>query len=101
MLANPEWPVQIIENWADIVGRVTAVKPHPTLKDYVLVEIQVDQVTAVAGFANLFADAVGHTMIVNVAATPDHPALQNSRPLRWRIRKGGPDSAFIAPQSLL
>jgi hypothetical protein len=90
--------MQVIENWADVTGRLTATRPHPDLKGYVTASVEVSDVNPVPGVANLFESSKGQTIDVNVPEST-LPALkaQEGSTVRWRIRKAGPSSTFAHP----
>ena len=102
-----------IENYADIDGRVADVRPHESLADFLVVDIEVEHADPVpaadsqAGggaatfYPNWFEDAPGTT--VSAAIRRDAPGadrLAAGRRLRGRIRGAGPGGAFIEPDSL-
>jgi hypothetical protein len=90
--------MQVIENWADVTGRLTATRPHPELKGYVCASLEISDVKPVPGVANLFESARGQTIDVNVPATalPQLKA-QEGGTVRLRIRKAGPSGIFTHP----
>jgi hypothetical protein len=103
-----------IENYTDIDGRIAAIRPHETLADFLVVDIEVehaDPVPAAASqvggasatfYPNWFEDAPGTT--VSAAIRRDAPGadqLAAGRRLRCRMRGAGPGGAFIQPDSLL
>ena len=60
--------VQVVENRADIDGRVLAVAPIAGRPDHRLVTIDVSGVSAVEGYPNLFASAPGTQLEVVLPA---------------------------------
>lgn len=90
--------MQVIENWADVTGRLIATRPHPQLEGYVSATIEVSDVSSVPGFANLLGECKGQTINVNVPAgvIPQAESLASGT-VSWRIRKAGPSSIFAHP----
>jgi hypothetical protein len=89
VLAMEHAMVQVIENRADIKGRVLAVAPIAQRPDHRLVTIEVGGVSPVEGYANLFAGASGSRLdVVLGAAIAD--ALRVGAQVGCRIRRGGP-----------
>jgi hypothetical protein len=85
--------VQVIENRADIEGRVLAVAAEQTRPDHKVATIEVDTVKPVEGYANLFANAPG-TQVTVIVPAERAGALEVGSAVRCRIRRGGPTSVF-------
>lgn len=81
--------VQVIENRADIKGRVLAVAPIAERPDHRLVTIEVSGVSSVEGYANMFASAPSTRLDVIVPA-PQADVLRVGAKVGCRIRRGGP-----------
>jgi hypothetical protein len=81
--------VQVIENRADIDGRVVAVATIPDRPEHRLVTIEVSGVSPVEGYANLFASAPGTQLDIILPAVVI-PDLRVGEKVRCRIRRGGP-----------
>lgn len=93
--------VQVVENWVVIEGSIAAIEPHAKLAGYVLATIAVDQVSPLDGFANLFQEAAGQTIPVNIPSPrANELALGPNVRVRMRIRKATPSSAFADPDSI-
>jgi hypothetical protein len=56
--------VQIIENWSDVVAKVEEISPSPDMTGFSAVEMLVEQVNEVTGFANLLDHAIGKKIVV-------------------------------------
>lgn len=88
--------MQIIENWSDIKGIVRSLQPSPTISGFMEVELQVEKVNPVEGFANLLGDWEGKPLSVFI---PEE--LVNSldiRPgtmLECRVRRANLDRSFV------
>jgi hypothetical protein len=81
--------VQVIENKADIKGRVLSVAALAEWPDHRLVAVEVSGVSPVEGYANLFAGAPGTRLDVIVPAS-QADALRIGANIDCRIRRGGP-----------
>jgi hypothetical protein len=81
--------VQVVENRADINGRVLAVAPITGRPDHRLVTIEVSGVSAVEGYPNLFGSAPGTQLEVILPAVLAE-TLQLGATVGCRIRRGGP-----------
>lgn len=93
--------MQVIENWAEARGRVIKVAPHPTLGDYVVVEMEVDAVSPVADYPNLIQWAEGQTLRVNLPAEKARElSLAPGMEISFWVRRGSPDSVFADPQRI-
>jgi hypothetical protein len=93
--------VQIVENWADLTGIIREVQPDRRVADHLALGIEVIAVTPVAGFPNLFADAVGTTIPITVRATTGVTAnLPIGGTIHCRVRKTGPGRGFADPDHL-
>ena len=90
--------VKVIENWADITGRLVAFRSHPELSGYVIATLAVFTVNGVPGFPNLLEYAKGQTIEVNVPAAKS-VELEGAKgtQVSWRVRKAGPTSIFAHP----
>ena len=88
--------VQIVENWAEVEGRVVQVRPAAGLAGFSTVELDVEHVQPVEGFPNFFAG--GGRIAVNVQQDALTAAgLREGRLARLRIRRGGLTSNFAHP----
>ena len=65
--------VQVVENRADIAGRIQAMRADPERPDYRIVTIEVHSATPVEGYANMFAGAAGTRLEILVAADQAGP----------------------------
>jgi len=85
--------VQVIENRADIEGRVLAVSSDAARPDHRLVTIEVGATAAVEGYPNLFAGTPGNRLDVVLPAHLAEP-LQIGAAVRCRIRRAGPTTVL-------
>ena len=85
--------VQVVENHADIAGRVQAMRADPERPDFRIVTIEVHTATPVEGFVNMFAGAAGTQLDVLVPVDQTHP-LAPGKSVRCRIRRSGPATVF-------
>lgn len=89
MIAMEHPVVQVIENRADVDGRVLAVAPIADRPEHRLVTIEVSGVSSVEGYANLFANAPGTQLDVILPAALAR-TLRVGAKVGCRIRRGGP-----------
>ena len=85
--------VQIIENHAEITGKLVSVAPAPDMPDYVLLTIKVDRADNVGDFPNMFGMDIGSTITVH--ARKDSAAVTSEgTAVRLQVRKAGPGRSF-------
>jgi len=92
-------PVQPVENQADVAGRIRAIAPRPDLSGYYVASVDVESVSSVGNYPNLFSWATGKSIDVNLPA--DFVTTRKLAPgdkVTWRLRKAGPTAAFLVPQ---
>ena len=93
--------VAIIENWSRLEGRVTTVTPAPDASAFSVVRVAVSQVSDVADFPNLLADAAGSTLEVYVAnELAERLHLAPGQRVRCRVRRGGPTRIYAHPDEV-
>ena len=91
--------VQIVENWADIVGGVRDVAPAPDLPGFVRASVDLERAADVEGFRNLLADSSGTVVSVFVpSAVAEERGLRAGKRLVARARKAGPGRTFVHPE---
>jgi len=94
-------PVQVVENWALIKGKIVAINPHGELDQYMSATVAVTEVDSWDGYPNLFSWAPGREITVNIPrAKADELSLSSGDLISARVRKAGPTSAFVDPDSL-
>lgn len=91
--------VQIVENWADIEGRVDQVAPAPDDPSMVAVSVALDMADDVEGFRNLLADSRGSvvTVLLRSDIASERGLVPGTR-LVARARRSGPDRTFVHPE---
>ena len=90
--------VQVIENRADISGKVREVKPHETLEHHYTVKMDVETVTPVEGMANLMASSKGMTVDVNVPEEQvESKKIVPGAKITLRVKKSGPTEVIAVP----
>lgn len=85
--------VQVVENRADIAGRIQAMRADPERPDYRIVTIEVHSAAPVEGYANMFTSAAGTRLEILVAADQSGP-LAPGKSVKCRIRRSGPTTVF-------
>ena len=85
--------VQVVENRADIDGRVVAVKSDGARPDHRVVTIDVGAAIPVEGYPNLFANALGKQLDIVLPKELAEP-LPVGTGVRCRIRLAGPATVF-------
>jgi hypothetical protein len=90
--------MQVIENWADIRGRIRSLSQLGDLPGLVTALIDVEGVTPVPGFANLLENASGDILRINIPqAAVERFGLHQGQVVVCRARKGGPHTIFAHP----
>lgn len=87
-------------NWAEIVGTVQLVTPHPSLTDFSVVTVLVESVSDVEGYRNDLSSIRGQIAEVNVrrerlARAP----IRLGGKITFRARRGHPGVIFAHPDS--
>lgn len=87
--------VQIVENWSQVQGRVTAIAPASGLSGFSVVQVDVQSAATVDGFPNMLARHLGERLDIFV---PDASAqsLAVGQHITWRARRAGPHKVFAA-----
>ncbi len=86
--------VQVIENWADLLGRVRAVHSGGAAAT---VTVDVEDVRPVPGWPNLLAELAGTTAELRVP--PEAlPALRETERMVLRARLAGPRVTFLSAE---
>jgi hypothetical protein len=87
--------VQIVENWSEIAGTVRSLSAS-NVAGFMEVEISVDQVNPVSGFANLLQDAAGKNLMVLI---PDELvkslAIASGNIVVCRVRRANLNRIFV------
>lgn len=90
--------MQIIENWAHIEGRVESVEPNKEHAGFVTAQVAVKAANPVPGFPNLFADAPGQTIPLNLPTeVSERLKVRPGVTLSAWVRKSRPGQAFTHP----
>jgi hypothetical protein len=88
--------VQIIENWSDVNGVVRSCNPSPDVGGFRAVEVVVEKVNPVEGFANLLGDTEGKPLVVLM---PEElvKSLRIARGvmIACRVRRANLDRTFV------
>ena len=92
--------VQIIENWADVRGRVTFVRAASE-PEVAIVGVAVDAADDVAGFRNLMRRHVGSEIHIRVPKDIlRRLPLQPQAEVTIRVSAGGLESFFLDPKNV-
>ena len=94
--------VQVVENWAELSGTIRKIEPHASLENYWTALLEVEEVTSVPDYPNLFEWAKGRTIEVNIPASKvQELGLSPGKKIAGRVRKAGPTSAFVRPDTVV
>lgn len=85
--------VQVIENRADVDGRVVDIRSDENRPEHKIVTIEIGSTTAVEGYPNLFAGVPGRRLDVVLPAELTKEIKAGSA-VRCRIRRAGPTTVF-------
>lgn len=90
--------MQIVENWADIEGRVNQVVPAADAPGLIEVTVDLERADDVEGFRNLLADSRGSVITVLLpSGIAYEQGLRAGARLVARARRAGPDRTFVHP----
>lgn len=90
--------VQVVENWADLVGRVVGTRDDPSRAAFAIVEVQVAEVMPVEGFPNLYEWAKGRTVELKMPTDKVRElGLSPGVHVACRARHAGPNVGFVHP----
>ncbi len=93
--------VAMVPNWSLIHGTALAVSPAPGYDNFAAVQVKVQGVEPVAGFANLLDDASGRELSVLM---PQNQAqrlgVAPGAVIRARVRRAGIDRVFAHPDEV-
>lgn len=85
--------VQIVENHAEIAGRLLDVAPSADRPGFVILRIQVHEAHKIEDWPNLLVHDVGKTIEV-LARESSEAAAAKPGPIRLKVKKGGPSTVF-------
>lgn len=90
--------MQIVENWADVTGKVATVGPAPDRAGFVLAEIAVEHIADVAGFPNLVGKGAPRSLAVLLPADlAQRAGIVAGTRIACRVRMGARRSVFVHP----
>ncbi len=88
--------VSIIENYADIAGKIVALTEHPTRAGYLQMKVALKKSKPVDGFPNLAQADEGTTIAINVKKEEaDTEKLQAKRSFSAVVKKVAGQEYFI------
>ena len=85
---------QAVENKSELVGTVLSRAPHPSLTDYDILTVQVDDVRPVEGMADLLSSTVGTELQVTVRRALLEDAAAGPGATIRTLAKRTPDGAM-------
>jgi hypothetical protein len=85
--------VQVIDNRADVEGRVLAVRPDTARPHYHVVTVDVGAAAPVEGYPNLFADATGKPLEISLPSDRVKSLVVGAA-VRCRVRRAGPTTVI-------
>ncbi len=89
---------QVVENWADVTGSVTAIEPDPASESgFATIRVAVERVDPVEGSPNLLEDRVGTSLDVRVSRAGVGPDIVPGVVIRCRARKAAAGVVFAHP----
>jgi hypothetical protein len=88
--------VRAIENWAELVGTVRAVRPREELPQMSELVLAVEEANDVDDYPNLLADAPGRELPVMIE-TEKLAGIEAGGRVRLRARRGGPETVVGHP----
>jgi hypothetical protein len=89
-----------IENWAEVCGQVTGIRPSLTRANWVAVELLVDSITDVVGYRNLLRSQYGPTTIETAAAAVVAAGVHENVRLCCRVARRTRDLIIAHPDHL-
>jgi len=88
--------VSMMPNWSNIRGLVRSVRPSPDIAGFSEVELSVENVSPVQGFANLLADAQGASLVVLVPTEVAQAlGIVSSDVIEACVRRAGLRRAYV------
>jgi hypothetical protein len=87
--------VRIIENWTDIVGSVRLVESSPRLKDFDVMQVEIEKMTKVPGYPSLLNDREDAISVHIPSSLVSELGIKEGVRLSFRARKAGKDSIFV------
>ena len=89
--------VEIVENWAEVIGIVVGLMPAPGREGFVEMKVQVEEVRAVAEFPNLLHVEPGENITVLARSGQiDDAGSGTGSPVDLRLRVAGPPITYFA-----
>jgi hypothetical protein len=93
--------MQIVENWADVNGKLLNTQPSKTADGFVTLEVKVSDVKDVESFRNLLNDKQGEVIQVNVPESLWREMEKNpGTTVSARVRMGPARKLFVHPERL-
>lgn len=91
--------VQIVENWAELIGTLRSIAPSSKGPDHRTLTIEVETINDVEGFPNLIGEQVGESVDVHARADlVERSGVEEGNRIRCRIGKATPFEIFTHPE---
>lgn len=91
--------VQIVENWADVKGKLLDSYPSKVADGFVTLEVKVSDVKGVEDFKNFLEGKEGEVIYVNVKEElAEGMELKPGAKVSCRVRVAGPRKLFAHPE---
>lgn len=91
--------VQAVENWTEISGLVTSVRPGPPGSHQMVAAVDVARTAPVAGFPDLLGEVAGEALDVGVGEeAAASSGLQVGRRMHARVQRVGPGRTVAHPR---
>jgi len=89
-------PVNIIENWSDIVGEVIAIKPGTDLPGFSKVQMEVLIVEPVEGYPNLLENAINDRIeVLFPGDLQGELGIVKGSVVECRVRRAGGQRTYV------
>jgi hypothetical protein len=93
--------VQIVENWANVTGRIVAIGATAAAAGHTPIIVQIEQARPVSGFVNLLAESAGETIIVNIRdATAERFDITPGALFSGLVRRHGLSTWYAHPEEI-
>jgi antitoxin component of MazEF toxin-antitoxin module len=96
--SSPAMPVQPVENQAVVAGRIRTITPRADLPGYYIASLEVQSVSPVGNYPNLFSWAKGKSIDVTIPADfVTTNKVTAGQTVTWRVKKTSATAVFLVP----